>query len=1018
MNHAYKSSDLYFNKTQLSDLTKILKSLQVESHEGSTFKGSLKLDKLDPTQDLIAKALRIRDSLLVEIVPLYKKKSHSGYRVTSQVSISILEQNIPLELVINTDLARIVSYEIAGSSNVSIANQSLKVDISMEILDQSLSISGRFQDELMVDQIKVSELSLSGEVTSCGLPEFTLFGRISTPHFQSFLLVSIDPAELGIALSGSIGDISLLTLFQGLGCTKIPKTLQGPLQAIALTGNQVFEVPSQNRDLYQQKSLETIRKDFQNLGSISLGQELITAKFDRNLHIIDTQNNLHSYEAQFTTRKSLLIQPAQFYLCNRSFKTAQFDFHPGLRLEATLSIFGLSAAIKVDLELNDGILINAKLQEPFVIAHPSFLSISDHSGAEGPELSICSYKRPDHLRNELKEPHIYLNGSLCLLGLRLETLISISSVGLKFELNTSFTACIDLPLLQGSISSCLSGSFVLVKNQQFSTQLALLFTIDINFQISNISLFNFSLEAEAILELGMNQGKPFAMLKASFRINSYLINCQIKLDPINDKMALLGQTLAGEIHTQFDQIYNSVDVFIKDIERGLIQGLKTASDTAYILSKHFKLGAQELAQSLSYLGHEISEIAQLIADEFNHSIEEIATLLKDIGASFEDIGLALNNIGHAAEDLAYALSSITEWPSEIARGLSHLSSSEIAYSLNSIMIKPYDISQALECLSFDSEEISSALSEISIDLAELEDLVEGVLDDIVEVIEDVGDTVLSIFDSTEQNSREPSALEIVLKLAPITDDCNFIHEKVLSAGFTLEDSLAALKKSSIPSSKVYQLANSKIKNGFILFYTLSHAGWSPLEIMIEMKNINTSLDSMCQILKAHGAPINTLQKIGYSDLELKKGSKQAQSCISNALTLKANNGFFICSRPSEDGRFYASANIKKNADKVVFITQKHEQGPLKHGSLVYILTDRSAFLRINTKSQAYSKIFLQKKSCVFEIINHTDRHRAIRKGDCISLRAFKNQKYLSVTADSSIDADKLRISKSSKFTVG
>ncbi len=719
---------------------------------GLNVHGTWILKKSDRAQKLIGQIFQLDDRLPVTLQVESKAGQQPVVNLHSSVNATFEGNPLKASFGIRMQAGKSPEYYLLGSGQMNINHHKMLLDIGVSVTLVGIGFTGSLKGTLKLQGLKLSNLGLMGSVNWAGVPGFGFAGRINTRSFQSSIVLLLDTANSSFVLAGSVSELNAYKVVTGLaGCKKLPKGLANPLKKVEILETQEFFLPKTTVKALDSRNLESVASAFSSAASISLPATepdtlLITNRRGKSWTLVNRRDSLKSYQIEQVKNKVRAVLAPQVYVCTSYARVGALEYQPGFLLSARIRVIEFEAYASIDISPAKGIAIDAYVNKAITIGNKSFFCFSDQSGKKGPQLSVSTYQRSSHPVKEFRSPHLYANGRLRVIGLRMDCLARVSTNALELDIRVQNKNSIRSPVIKGHVDFIIAFQAQVGDIKNFYAKMGVHFDADLRLYLGDVQTLRFKEKVTGYLEMGLKKSKPYAILGASIKLAGESCKVEIELNPTKDNLNHAGQYLAREVSDFFEEIYEDVDRFLDDVGKGVLKGFE---DTA-------KLGN---------------------------------TLAKNFSQSTQGVANAFHSLGKAPEDIASALLK------------TKVSSKDVAKALKGLKVKPLDLSHALSGAGVKSKDLENALKSVKIDKKSLEKTVSGATKDVTEFVEDVGKSISKLFDSKKKKkkkkkkkSRKATAEEIAKKLSPLTDNRDYICKRIMEAGHSKQSALRAVKK--------------------------------------------------------------------------------------------------------------------------------------------------------------------------------------------------------------------------------
>ncbi|MGL1936780.1 MAG: hypothetical protein OCD01_17260 [Fibrobacterales bacterium] len=943
---------------------------------GFNLNGNWVFKKTNKQQKVLQKVFNLDAVVPITIQVEIKKGKSPAVNLFASIDTTFNGSPLKIQMGLRFQSGTQPEYYVIGSGSITVAKKKLLLDVGVSVTVTGLSLAGSLQGTLDVQGLKISNLGLMGSINWGGVPGFGFTGRIDSRAFQSSITMLIDSANGGFVFAGSLSELNAYKVLTSIANVKqLPAGMAEPLKKIEIKGTKEFFMPKATVKALDSGDLGTVSQAFQKSGGLSipaneLDSLLIAHTGGKQWSLTNRRDNLKSYQLDLVNNKVRVVVAPQIYVCPTYSRIGAIEFQPGFFLSACLKIVDFEAYASIEINPSKGVAIEAYINKPIVISSKSFFCLSDVSKKRGPYISVSTFKQPKHAIKDFRQPHLYIDGYLRLMGLQLSCLAKISSKSLEIDAQLSLENKIRTDVIRGSVTFVFNIQAKVGNIDDFYAKFGVAFALKTSLYLANVKTASLNIAIAGTVEVGMKKMVPYAKLTAQFKLLGENCSVSVTLSPGKDGLNDAGKFLTKEIGKKFKKMYDDVGKFVEDVGEGILEGFEDSG-----------------------------KLAVALADDF--------------GQAAEDVGKVLSDIGKGPEAIANALLGAKINPDDIAK------------ALLKIDIKPLDIANALSNVKINTKDVERALKSIKIDTKAIENAVDDAFDDVGDAFKDLGKAIGGLFKKKKKKKkkRKPSADEIAQKLVPLTDNVEYLYKTMIKAGHSKVDIAKALKKWKANPQGLIQVLKKGTGNDTEFYRVLRQSGWRDISAVKEMKKTGVNSSRMAIALSlndCNSVKIGQLLKAGrYPNKEL-KGAKQAAAentfnmCIlytAHKRYLRAEDGGGKglkgdAQSPKSHERFRLQLTKAKN---------KKDTG-IRHGSKVAILTNNHTYVRANSKGSLDAKPTKVGSWEQFTVVNHTSKTRVIKKGDTISLKSAHN-KYFVAEKKSKMYANRTKIGNWEKFVL-
>jgi hypothetical protein len=420
---------------------------------------------------------------------------------------------------------------LAARYETRIQKQPVAFNVAMSIVKGGIFFSGSMLGTVKFDSVQLSNLALALGFNWGGIPTLGLAASLNISGWQSSIAVLFDSTDPSRSLlAGAISDLSLADIANGLAAGDIPKDIEDVLSGIEITGTRPFNMPyDEVAEALDESDLEATVAAFKTYGQVTL-----SASTDQVLQVVGTPGkrwsltdmgyHLRHYQLE---RKGQYVQVSlnpQFYLAPASAQMGSLVFPQGYFITGTLNILGLKWTSYVEIRNDKGIAVSSELNQALEIYDPGFFRLSDVEGESGPKLSMATFKQPDLEDKTFRNPHIYINGALTMLGATSLAYVKGTTKGFEFQIEMKRR--LSLPgnsVFSGSINGnfTLSGTFDSITNFNGGASFSLVVKGKMDLEkligIDGLPKLSLDMAASGAVAMGYDGKKAYVKASGQFR---------------------------------------------------------------------------------------------------------------------------------------------------------------------------------------------------------------------------------------------------------------------------------------------------------------------------------------------------------------------------------------------------------------------------------------------------------------------------------------------------------------------
>lgn len=394
------------------------------------------LDGNDAKQNLLKQLLGLNGNL--EVMIQVPPDPASGTRLFLERSGKIQGQTFVYKLGVLLEKG-LPSFFLAGTVTVPIQKSPVTFDVTSLFVPSGAFMAATMKNARPIDlgPFKLSNVALEIGVNWGGVPSLGLTANIDVKDFSSSVAVFFDSTNPANSLvAGSISDVNAKQVLQAL-IPGVSTPIDGVLEGIAIKGTHEFELPGDLIDELDGLQHDKVSAAFASAAKLSIpavSQQLAISpkKTGSSWHITDLTKMRH-YQLEKQGDKIRGRIAAQFYFAPQATSIGSIAFRQAYYLNAAISFAGFDATATIDIASSKGFSIEAAMDR-IVIVDEKLFAIAALKGEGGPQISVSTFKQPDHAIEKFREPHVYINGALALLGLKAGIYADVTTQGVDFEL--------------------------------------------------------------------------------------------------------------------------------------------------------------------------------------------------------------------------------------------------------------------------------------------------------------------------------------------------------------------------------------------------------------------------------------------------------------------------------------------------------------------------------------------------------------------------------------------------------
>jgi len=638
--------------------------------QGMNIYGKWHLDNDNKEQKLLRQILGLEPNLAITLQLGSNPKKESRLFVAYDTKI---DKKWPLSCQFGVALkGGKAEFFLLGTALFKINKKNYQADLALSFVSGGAFLSGSLKGTIKISSLQLSNLALVAGFNWSGIPSLGIAGSIDIDSFSSSIALffdSTDPSRTIIA--GAISDIALDEVIESIaGVKNLPKEIDGIFDKIKIEGTSSFYLPANLAQALDNQELSTIASVFSQYGKISIPSQhekllLVVKSKGKAWQITDMQNAMRHYQLQKVGNQIKVSLQTQLYCVPQSSQIGALEFPAGFFLNGTLSLFGLKATTKVEVNASKGIAADAYLNKALSIGGGQFFKLSDAEGKKGPRLSLSSYTQNNHPTKEFRKPHCYLDGKIMLLGLNSTGLVSVTTKGLHFYIKNvsnlkspgssiaggkvKLTYAIEGEV--GSASALSAGgelgvqiqgniNFAKIGGIDKALDKALGFDVPMQY-IKELGSLKINIQADGTVATSYNGKKASATFNGSFVFNNKRTKFKKRLNTKKASLANISSLVLEEIEKVLVDNLKMIDNWSDWMAKGLLSGVKDVKQAAKVMKNVYKKSAGETAKLLKKSGKTAKEIGDALSQGFGADPEDAIKALKGIGVDADDVAKVL-----------------------------------------------------------------------------------------------------------------------------------------------------------------------------------------------------------------------------------------------------------------------------------------------------------------------------------------------------------------------------------------
>lgn len=624
---------------------------------------------------------------------------------------------------------------LAGMLQMKIQGEMCQFDVAMSLVKGGFFFSGSMKGTLEFGDLQLSNLALALGFNWGGIPSLGIAGTINLPDFTSSIAVLFDSTDPSKSLlAGAISDLSLGDIVDVIAKAEIPDDIEGILDGVEVKGNRPFNIPLSETENFNDQDLPAIAAAFQTHGKISVPSTETSALFvvnkpGQSWSFTDMPNNMRHYQIKKVGKNLRVSLNPQIYLAPNGAQMGTLTFNQGYFMSGTLSVLGLEWSTQIDIRANKGIAAQSYLDQSLVIVNKNFFELSDAEGKKGPFFSVSTFFQNELENPELRPPHFYFSGRLCLLGSVRQAFLKATKNGFAFEILESRNLVLPGKVFSGKIfeESMVRGNFDSIKN--FGAGGEYTYNLDgkvdlakLNFLdgVDDLGKITIDLDVNAELALGYDGKKAYATFSGSFKFKGIKHSFDLSLKASNADITKAGEWIFDELKNIIIDLFDTAEEWINAIGDGFVEIGEGAEKMAKVLSKGYKKSMEEAAELLDDAGEAFEDIGKAFKNVYGATADTFAPIMKDLGAGATEIAGSLKGaFKTGTKDVAKVLDKIGESPEAVAEALKSAykqTAKQVAQTFKAIGKDPTLIAKGLKsAFKQSTKQVAQTLDAIGID---------------------------------------------------------------------------------------------------------------------------------------------------------------------------------------------------------------------------------------------------------------------------------------------------------------
>lgn len=553
-----------------------------------------------------------------------------------------------------------------------IDGQKMEFDLQASVMPTGFLVAGDYVGPaITLGPVMLDQIGLVVGIDDAGVPSLGFAAQILDGSFHSSIAVfldSVDPAKSMFA--GSLSNLNLLdvaTHLTGLKREDIPDFLQTALGDVAIEGKALGMLAGVDADQFAKRDLAAISAALSTaLGTKVPANPVGNASLDQQLLLLASKTDPAWYLTDLTTMKHYCITGSQQSTALALSSEAQIQFVPettsigpgivyqqGYNLIATVSMFGETLDLDIEISTGRGIRVDTSLNQPirFITHHiGQFYNPADPT--RGPDLFIQNYDNPADPDPQKRNKGLRLHCGVKLLALTTDVVVELGAGGYHFHLDGSFGGVIGYGL-DGDIDPK-GGSASLIGQLSLSVSGILLDWIP---GVSWEKLIGIS----AKLTIRVDSNGAFAGLNATFDVLNHhfdgAVDFDVNRDDFNNFVALFEDHVKQTLRGLINSAESFVDAAGQDVLAYGGKMITTLEDAAVVLRDVFNVVVHDAASLLQQIEDDLDRVVDALHSVFQPSAHELCDAVSTV---WSDPGAIKNSLGRYfyAAELAPAMALV------------------------------------------------------------------------------------------------------------------------------------------------------------------------------------------------------------------------------------------------------------------------------------------------------------------------------------------------------------------------
>ena len=545
---------------------------------------------------------------------------------------------------------RQTSLFLNGRMTFKIQKQPVSFDVTMLFVPTGAFLSGTMLGTVDFGGLKLSNTAIMIVAPWTGIPSLGIAATISTKRFSSSVALFFDSADPSKSvLAGSVSDLNLKDVAEELSGSKLPAGMGDVLAGIGVEGTNAFTMPGSVSTALDDLDIAKVSEAFQSNGKVRIPSSasqvlLVIGKKGATWFLTDMANNMRHYQIVKKGNTITVTEDCQIYNAPQTTNLGTIVYREGFFLNGTLRVLGLEATSRIEVNSAKGIAIDSSINKALIIDNKQFFRLAAAQGGGGPELSIATFRQPNHKVAEFRSPHIYVNGELGLLGLTATCFVEITKSGGKFMIAQTATSTMKGGVIKAAVSNTWSiegqvGAKVLAAGGSVTV------AIDGSMSLKNLmgpaakemGSLKLKLSVACAADASYGNGKASASLEGSCSYQGEKIRFKTKMSTNAPSLGEVEKIVEKELEKAFKELLSVGEKWAKWANKGLVDGVKDVKQAARVMSDVYDKSAEETAKALQAAGHTVDAVGDALDDTFDIGEDDLKDVLKGAGYTAKSV---------------------------------------------------------------------------------------------------------------------------------------------------------------------------------------------------------------------------------------------------------------------------------------------------------------------------------------------------------------------------------------------